>query len=755
MATTRFNPAKQFKKSTAPAAVMVTDASSEAGYLEASTGSDRIVFYDDSANAIAWLTLGTNLSITGTTINASAGAGGYTTIQEEGSDLTSRSKLNFEGAGFTAADDAGNSRTNVTLDATLNSLAAYNTNGFLVQTAADTFAGRSLTAPAAGFTITNNDGVAGNPTFVLANDLSALEGLASTGIAVRTAADTWAQRTLQGTSGRVTVTNGDGVSGDPTIDISSNVAFKNANETISGTWTFSNNITMNGTPSANTDVITLGFLNSYAIGMKFRSVQAASTGTLTITARTTTTLTVGGTTFTVDGRTMANGEYYLLKDGSTGVAGAGAADNGAYVISGIGSSVLLTRAAYMDAANEVDGNIFIIEDGTANAGTIWSTVSEVTTLGTDTISFTQVQTTGTVTGTGAANRIAYWAGTSSLTSNSNFFLDGSQIAFGTATPATSSIMTTKGTGTGTSTYGYTHQNSSGTNVFRVADDGTLTVGPSGSAATYSAASIGVGTSYNISSTGGDINISTSGGFLVAISAGGSTSTAASLRAYAARAATSGSQLNTLMNSTFAPTFGTASFIELSIATTINQTGGANGPSRLIYVNPTVAAAPNDAVRGLELTLPSTQYSIWSTAGKVRFDLGSDATGDLPVRSSTGQLTPLAAGTSGYVLTSNGAGTLPSWQAAAGTVTIAYVEGSTSSSIDLDANTGVVKDKDGNNVAFTIPTDTNKFSVFRNGQRLNETGSLTTRDYSVNTTTHVLTLAVALSTDETLTVVKTS
>lgn len=49
------------------------------------------------------------------------------------------------------------------LDATLTSLAAYNTNGLLTQTAADTFVGRTLigTAP---ITITNGDGVLGNPT---------------------------------------------------------------------------------------------------------------------------------------------------------------------------------------------------------------------------------------------------------------------------------------------------------------------------------------------------------------------------------------------------------------------------------------------------------------------------------------------------------------------------------------------------------------------------------------------------------------
>jgi hypothetical protein len=76
-------------------------------------------------------------------------------------------------------------------DADLAALAANASTGLWSITGAGTGSVRTLTAPAAGITITNGDGVAGNPTLVLANDLAALEGLASTGIARRTGSDTW------------------------------------------------------------------------------------------------------------------------------------------------------------------------------------------------------------------------------------------------------------------------------------------------------------------------------------------------------------------------------------------------------------------------------------------------------------------------------------------------------------------------------------------------------------------------------------
>lgn len=163
-------------------------------------------------------------------------------VAKTATDTFAARTLTGPAAGITVSNGSGVSG-NPTL-ALANDLAALEglaSNGIIARTATDTMAVRTITAPAAGITVSNGDGVSGNPTLALANDLSALEGLASTGIAVRSASDTWVQRSVAGTSLFTTVTNGSGVSGNPTIDL--DAEFKAGWISAAETWTRTSNTT--------------------------------------------------------------------------------------------------------------------------------------------------------------------------------------------------------------------------------------------------------------------------------------------------------------------------------------------------------------------------------------------------------------------------------------------------------------------------------------------------------------------------------
>lgn len=104
----------------------------------------------------------------------------------------------------TGSDNSGSDRVDITLSATGGGgtgMAEPSSNGLAVRTSSGASAARSIVAPAAGITITNGDGVSGNPTLVLADDLAGLEGLSTTGYVKRTGTGTFSAGTAIDLSG--------------------------------------------------------------------------------------------------------------------------------------------------------------------------------------------------------------------------------------------------------------------------------------------------------------------------------------------------------------------------------------------------------------------------------------------------------------------------------------------------------------------------------------------------------------------------
>lgn len=127
--------------------------------------------------------------------------------------------------GWNSDGDGLTNITNPATDAELQAIAAISGTGILARTADDTWTTRTITAPAAGITVANGGGVAGNPTLALADDLAALEALdATAGLIAKTAANTYSRRTLTAPAAGITVSNGDGQAGNPTLALANDLA---------------------------------------------------------------------------------------------------------------------------------------------------------------------------------------------------------------------------------------------------------------------------------------------------------------------------------------------------------------------------------------------------------------------------------------------------------------------------------------------------------------------------------------------------
>lgn len=210
----------------------------------------------------------------------------------------------------------------------------------------------------------------------------------SNGIIAHAGSGSAEPRTITGTSNEITLANGDGVSGNPTVSIPSAVTF--TGKTITG-GTYSNIVatsTMAGDPTSALHIATKQYVDSVAAGLGKRStVRAATTANITISSA----LNNGDS---LDGVTLADGDLVLVKDQSS------AEQNGIYVV---GSSP--ARDDLFDTYDEHPGSLIAIEEGTTNADDLYLCTSNTGgTLDTTAISFTRVfpGSGGTVTSVATA-----------------------------------------------------------------------------------------------------------------------------------------------------------------------------------------------------------------------------------------------------------------------------------------------------------------------------------------------------------------
>lgn len=263
----------------------------------------------------------------------------------------------------------------------------------------------------------------GTITLTLGTELQGLSALAANGMIARTAAGTYAARTIAGTA-PIAVANGDGVSGAPTISLNTvgtpvtasfvkittdtfgrvtattpvvagdittlvdNTYVNASGDTVTGTLTFTGGATITGIPSPTngSDVTNKNYVDAAVQGLSWKqSVRVA-----TVAAGTLATSFANGSV--VDGVTLVTGDRILIKNQAT------QSENGIYTVNASGAP---TRAIDADTGTDLVGaSVFVDQGSLADTGWVQTTNAPIT-IGSSNIVFAQFSGAGAYTaGTG-------------------------------------------------------------------------------------------------------------------------------------------------------------------------------------------------------------------------------------------------------------------------------------------------------------------------------------------------------------------
>jgi hypothetical protein len=188
----------------------------------------------------------------------------FLTLTQQPTLPNSRALSGSLGVGLT--DGGALSTLTITLNGASGSLEAAS-NGLVAKTGASTVTNRSIAVSGTGLSVTNGSGASGDPTLALSGLPASLAGLSGTGILNMINSTSVGTITILGTSNQIDVANGNGV-GNPTISITSNPILPGTGGTTlpSGNTAARPAVPLNGTIRYNTD---FGLFEAYLNGSWF------------------------------------------------------------------------------------------------------------------------------------------------------------------------------------------------------------------------------------------------------------------------------------------------------------------------------------------------------------------------------------------------------------------------------------------------------------------------------------------------------
>jgi len=228
--------------------------------------------------------------------------------------------------GLTVTDGGAQGVFNITSTGALSSLVSSGT-GLQVKTSSTSITGRSVAFSGSGITVTNGDGIAGDPTVSLTGQVLSLANLSGNGLMTVSSGGVLNAVSVVGTANQIDVTNGNGIGGAPTVAIANNVILPGTGAATLPKGTdvqrpvgVTGQIRFNTTTSV-FEGYTSGSWLAFAQGNGVVTFDGGTTG-LTPALPTNGAISLGGTLVVANGGTGANTlSGYLKGNGTSAISG--------------------------------------------------------------------------------------------------------------------------------------------------------------------------------------------------------------------------------------------------------------------------------------------------------------------------------------------------------------------------------------------------------------------------------------------------
>ena len=160
---------------------------------------------------------GVTVQTTTGAIQATSNLTTYPFLMTQATSALGSSRYVATGSGLSTADGGAGSTFTINLTGAPLSLVTSSA-GIQVKTDVNTVVNRTISVTGSGLSVTNGDGISGNPTISTTGVLANFASTSGTGLLTINGA-TISQTTLSGTTGQITVTNPSGIGGNPTFSL--------------------------------------------------------------------------------------------------------------------------------------------------------------------------------------------------------------------------------------------------------------------------------------------------------------------------------------------------------------------------------------------------------------------------------------------------------------------------------------------------------------------------------------------------------